>query len=82
MIHCLSIPRLYLDVGSESGGEGLGSVIVVEAEGGVHADVAVPLVDVVEGQETGAHEARAGQKVLRVGLDLYGNKVVISKPAN
>ena len=45
-------------------------MVVVEPEGRVHAHVAVALVDVVEGEETGAHETRAGQQVLRVGLNL------------
>ena len=45
-------------------------MVVVEPEGRVHAHVAVALVDVVEGEEAGAHEARAGQQVLRVGLNL------------
>ena len=60
----------YLDVGAEGGREGPGLVVVVEAEGGVDADVAVALVDVVEGEQAGAHQARAGQDVLRVGLNL------------
>ena len=45
-------------------------MVVVESEGGVDADVAVALVDVVEGEQAGAHQASARQDVLRVGLEL------------
>ena len=51
-------------------------MVVVEPEGRVHAHVAVALVDVVEGEETGAHETRAGQQVLRVGLNLENIKLI------
>jgi hypothetical protein len=61
----------YLDVGAEGGREGSCLVVVVEAEGGVDAEVAVALVDVVEGEEAGAHQARAREDVLRVGLNLW-----------
>ena len=49
-------------------------MVVVESEGGVDADVAVALVDVVEGEQAGAHQPGAGQDVLRVGLELERNK--------
>ena len=70
--YCLAGQRIacYLDVGAEGGGEGAGLVVVVEPERRVHAHVAVALVDVVEGEEAGAHEARAREQVLRVGLNL------------
>ena len=64
----------YLDVGAKSRGEGPCFVVVVEPERRVHAHVAVALVHVVEGEEAGAHEARAREQVLRVGLNLERTK--------
>ena len=80
--YCLAGQRIacYLDVGAEGGGEGAGLVVVVEPERRVHAHVAVALVDVVEGEEARAHEARARQQVLRVGLNLEGENKVTSRP--
>ena len=51
-------------------------MVVVESEGRVDADVAVALVDVVEGEQARAHQASARQEVLRVGLNLE-NKTYI-----
>ena len=67
------VQNCYLDVGAKSRGEGPCFVVVVKPERRVHADVAVALVDVVEGEEAGAHQTRAGQNVLRVGLNLGNN---------
>ena len=67
----------YLHVGAKRRGEGARLVVVVEPQRRVHADVAVALVDVVEGEEAGAHQTCAGQNVLRVGLNL---RVKTTKP--